>query len=115
MSKRIGSRVYDPEKSEMICEIDGGKIYRKRSHGREWFTVFDDGAIRPLDENNSKDRELIEIGLQNVHETKPSRTTVWVDRETYELLSKYADKNRMNISEALAIIVRRVIDLDGIS
>ena len=110
MGKGIGSRVYDPEKSEMICEIDDGKIYRKRSHDREWFAVFDNGAIRPLDENEPRDKELIDIGQQHVSEdSAKSRTTIWVDRETHERFAAAARKQKVSISEFLRQLAKRLM------
>ena len=109
MKKRIGSRIYDSEKSEKICDIEGGSLYRKRSHGKEWFIIFENGAIRPLYDSNSKDKELIDVGLQYVDKSKTSRTTIWVDRETYDLLASYADRNNMSITQAVKNIVESVI------
>ena len=62
MKKRIGSRNYDTDTSELICSIDGGRLYRKRSRDREWFAVMDDGTIRPLDVYNPLDVLLMETG-----------------------------------------------------
>lgn len=109
MKKRIGTRDYDTDKSELICDIEGGKLYRKCSRGREWFAVFDNYAIRPLNEDNSRDKELIKIGMQYVNESIPEKTTIWVDRETHSKLAYTAKRKGISISELVKNIVESVI------
>ena len=109
MKKRIGTRDYDTDKSELVCDIEGGKLYRKCSRGRQWFAVFDNYAIRPLDEDNSRDKKLIDIGMQYVEESVPEKTTIWVDRETHSKLAYAAKQQRISISELVKNIVVKVL------
>ena len=59
MKKRIGTKLYDTDTSEMICAVEGGKLYRKCSRDRSWFLLTDEGTIRPL---TKADQDLIRIG-----------------------------------------------------
>ena len=47
MKKRIGSKLYDTETSELVAETGLGKLYQKRTRAREWFLLID-GRIEPL-------------------------------------------------------------------
>lgn len=105
MKKRIGTRNYDTEKSELICEVDGGQLYRKRSSEKEWFAVFGD-VIRPLNENNARDKELIKIGMKYIDISEPERTTIWVDRETHKKVSDVAKEWGCSLGE----VIKRLID-----
>lgn len=110
MQKRIGTRFYDTEKSEMICEITNGKLYRKRTRDREWFAVFDNGAIRPLDINHPRDKKLIEIGLPYVEdETLPESTSIRIDRETLTKINTIAKMWKCSVSEVVKRLVKQFL------
>ena len=107
MKKRIGSKLYDTDTAELVCSIDGGQLYRKRTRDREWFAVFDDGSIRPLDVYNPLDMLLMETGhlpSSAIFDEPETNTTIWVDRETHRKISKLAKADRISITEE----VRRV-------
>lgn len=107
MKKRIGTKLYDTDTSEMICEVEGGKLYRKCSRDRSWFLLTNDGMIRPLTE---ADRDLIRIGEDHIGEvTKPASTTIWVDRDTHSKLAAAAKQMGCSISEVVRKLVRHLV------
>lgn len=107
MKVRIGSRNYNTETSELVCRIDGGQLYRKRTRDREWFAVFDDGTVRPLDVYDPLDMLLMETGKLPVDLTKaePKEYRVRLDAETYDLVSEAAESEGVSMSQ----IVRRAV------
>lgn len=54
MRKRIGTKLFDTEKSDFICESGIGNIYRKRTGLGEYFAC-DDTKIFPLEYDVAKD------------------------------------------------------------
>ena len=106
MKVRIGSRNYNTETSELVCRIDGGQLYRKRTRDREWFAVFDDGTVRPLDVYDPLDMLLMETGhlpaeaLEDPEPTYADR--IRVDPETHARIAAAA-KDR---GVSMAAIVR---------
>ena len=107
MKKRIGSRLYDTDTSELMCSIEGGQLYQKRSRGREWFAVMNDGTIRPLDIYNPEDRLLMETGKLPADLTKPepAEYRVRLDSETYDLVVGAAESEGVSMAQ----IVRRAV------
>lgn len=107
MKVRIGSRNYNTETSELVCPIDGGQLYRKRTRDREWFAVFDDGSVRPLDVYNPIDMLLMETGKLPADLTKaePKEYRVRLDAETYEMLSDAAESEGVSMAQ----IVKRAV------
>ena len=102
MKKRIGSKLYDTESSELVCRIDGGQLYQKRTRDREWFVVYDNGDIRPLDVSNPLDMQLMESGhtFADPQPDTPS-TMIRVDRLTHERIKNAAREKNLSISEFL--------------
>lgn len=90
MKKRIGSKLYDTETSELVCEIDGGRLYRKCTRDRGWFAVYDDGSLRPLDVYDPRDIALMETGHTFVESSERERTNISVDRETHSRIAAAA-------------------------
>lgn len=110
MKKRIGSKLYDTDKSELVCGIDGGLLYRKRTRDREWFAVMDDGTIRPLDVYDPLDVLLMETGRAYVPEEEPPASTmIRVDRETHELIAAEAKRRGVSISEMVRLMTRELV------
>lgn len=56
MKKQINGRKYDTDKSELVAEFDGVKIYRKRS-GFEFFGLYPNDEIVPL--TNEEAEEIL--------------------------------------------------------
>lgn len=112
MRKRIGSRIYDTESSELVCSIEGGQLYQKRSRGREWFAVMDDGTVRPLDVYDPLDRLLMETGKlpEDLTKPEPAEYRVRVDPETYEIISKAAESEGVPMSQIVRRAVRNELD-----
>ena len=102
MKKRIGTRMYDTESSELISENGDEKIYRKRSRGGEFFRVIA-GAIFPM-----SDDEVRALGFE---EKSDKPTTIWVDRETHDIFMKEAKKKRISISQQLKDIAKQLFSL----
>ena len=110
MKKRIGSKLYDTDKSELVCGIDGGQLYQKRTRGREWFAVMDDGTIRPLDVYDPLDRLLMETGhLPEQAEPTNDSVMVRVDRETHEKIANIAKMRGQSITKTIAQIVNKTV------
>ena len=56
MKKRIGTKLYDTEKSDFICESDLGKIFRKRTGLGEYYAYNEQTqSILPLEYTVAKD------------------------------------------------------------
>lgn len=103
MKKRIGSRIYDTDTSELVCSIEGGQLYQKRSRGREWFAVMDDGTIRPLDVYDPIDRLLMETGhgLPDLDKPEPQEYRVRVDSDTYHQIADRAKSDGCSMSQVV--------------
>lgn len=107
MKKRIGSRIYDTETSELICRIDGGQLYRKKTRDREWFAAFDSGQIRPLDPYDPSDMLLMETGhlpADLLENPEPQEYRIRIDQDTYNRIAA-ASKSR---SCSMAEVVRQL-------
>lgn len=105
MKKRIGSKLYDTKTAELICSIDGGQLYRKKTRGREWFAAFDSGGIKPLDVYDPYDRILMETGHvpENLmeEESAPAEYRVRLDQKTYAKISDEAKKQGTSKAEVV--------------
>lgn len=56
MKKRIGTKLYDTDKSEFICDSTMGKIYRKRTGLGEYFAHNESrDKIIPLEYDSAKE------------------------------------------------------------
>ena len=108
MKKRIGSKLYDTETSELICTVKGDRLYRKSTRNREWFLLTAEGKIRPL--NEVEDQNIIEVGEAAIgNESKPAKTTIWVDRDTHSKLSAFAKEWRCSISDVVRKLVQHLV------
>ena len=107
MKKRIGSKLYDTDTAELINESIFGKIYRKRTRGREWFMVYNDPEkIEPL-----KDAEAhAMLGENTYHEKTPdyNYTYIRVDRDSHAIISKLASRENVSITEEVRRIVEKM-------
>ena len=103
MKKRIGSRLYDTDTAERICSIDGGSLYQKRTRNREWFAVYDDGTVRPLDVYDPLDRLLMETGhdLPDLDKPEPQEYRVRVDADTYHQIADRAETDGCSMSQVV--------------
>lgn len=109
MKKRIGSKLYDTEKSELVCPVDGGQLYRKKTRDREWFAVMDDGTFRPLDVYNPDDVLLMETG-HVPPDPKPESKDIMirVDRETHAVIAAEAKRQGITISEMVRQMAEKI-------
>lgn len=99
MKKRIGSKLYDTETSELIAQTVMGDVYRKRTREREWFLVTLCDYIEPLDEAEA--RAL--IGESSYRERPPEskRIMIGVDRETHEKIASAAKRQGVSIADVV--------------
>ena len=105
MKKRIGTKLYDTDKSELIAETADGKIYRKRTRARDWFIVTHDGQLDTIEENNVRDL----LGDEVYNEKKlPDTDFTWirVDRKTHGVIFQKAKEDNVSITEE----VKRIIE-----
>ena len=110
MKKRIGSKLYDTDTAELVCGVDGGQLYRKKTRGREWFAVFDDGTVKPLDVYDPLDRLLMETGhLPKMDEPASDSVMVRVDRETHAKIANVAKTRGQSITKTIAQIVNKYV------
>ena len=56
MKKRIGTKLYDTDTSELVCEYDMGKVYRKKTGDGEFFVHNEQtGIIIALEYDTAKE------------------------------------------------------------
>lgn len=103
MKKRIGSRIYDTNTAERICSIEGGSLYQKRTRNREWFAVYDDGTIRPLDPYDPSDQYLMETGKPAALQPEPAEYRIKLDADTWHTIKDTALRTNTTMAE----VVRR--------
>ena len=96
MKKRIGSKLYNTETSELVYATDLGNLYRKRTRDREFFLV-NGKHILPMTEAEARAM----LGESSYIEKKPenARIMIGVDRETHAKISQVAKKKGVPISE----------------
>ncbi|MBP5781939.1 MAG: hypothetical protein J6W04_00185 [Bacteroidales bacterium] len=105
MKKRIGSKLYDTDSSELVYESVFGKLYRKRTREKEWFLVNDEHVI-PM-----QDAEARAFMGETSYREKPvdeKRIMIAVDRETHGIISKRAKQHSVSITEEVRQIVKEV-------
>lgn len=102
VKKRIGSKLYDTDTAELLCSIDGGQLYQKRTRDREFFAVMDDGTVRPLDVYDPIDRLLMETGhLPTEVWEEPRSVMVRVDPDTHAILKAKAKAEGRTITQLM--------------
>lgn len=104
MKKRIGSRLYDTDKSELVADVGVGILYRKRTREREWFMLIGD-IIEPLE-----GAEAFALLGKTAYREKPvdeKRIMIGVDRQTHAKISQLAKKDNLSIAEE----VRRIVSM----
>lgn len=104
MKKRIGTREYDTDTSELISDVGVGVLYRKRTRGREWFLVKGD-RIEPIEEPQALDL----LGGSARQENLPRRVTISIDRETHAIIDAAAKAHGITIAEEVRRLARHVV------
>lgn len=96
MKKRIGTKLYDTDTSEMVSDVGVGILYRKRTRKREWFLLVGD-LIEPLDDKQA--RAL--LGDPERYPKKPDLDSVMirVDRATHNKIASRAEKAGLSITK----------------
>ena len=103
MKKRIGSKLYDTDSSELVADVGVGILYRKKTRERSWFLLIGK-HIKPVDDEQAK-----ELLGNNVYHEKPHETNrimIGVDRQTHARIAKAAKKEGLPISEFMRKIAR---------
>ena len=116
MRKRIGTKTYDTEKSEFICESDLGKIFRKKTGLGEYFACNEQTqSIVPLEYAVAKD--LVKANDKEQYEklfsirdkddsTKKIITISLTDSEKMKLRRQSSQK-KMSMSEYVVWLVEQ--------
>ena len=99
MKKRIGSKLYDTDTSELIAETVMGDVYRKRTRDREWFLVNVADYIEPLDDAEARAM----IGESSYRERPPEskRIMIGIDRETHDKIASAAKRQGVSIADVI--------------
>lgn len=105
MKKRIGSKLYDTETSELISETALGKVYRKRTREREWFLCDEKYIFTPL---TNEDAERL-IGELPDSVPESASTMIRVDRETHTLISAEARRQNISITEMVRKMAENLV------
>lgn len=87
MRKRIGSRDYNTESSELIQDVGIGLLYRKRTRGREWFLLIGDD-LEPVSDDQA--RALLGDSVYVEHQPEPQSWMIRVDKETHDRITTAA-------------------------
>ena len=96
MKKRIGTKLYDTDTSEMVADVGVGILYRKRTRKREWFLLIGD-FIEPVDDRQA--RALLGEDVRIPKDEEPVTTTIRVDSETHRKIEARADAEGLPISK----------------
>jgi len=96
MKKRIGTKLYDTDTSEMVSDVGVGILYRKRTRKREWFLLIGD-FIEPVDDRQAK--ALLGEDVRILKKVEPVATTIRVDSETHKKIEARADAEGLPISK----------------
>ena len=103
MKKRIGTKLYDTDTSEMVSDVGVGILYRKRTRKREWFLLIGD-FIEPVDDRQAKALLGDDVRI----EKKPDTDSIMirVDRATHEKITNKAERAGLPISK----FMRKIAD-----
>ena len=102
MKKRIGTKLYDTNTSEMIAGVGIGILYRKRTRKREWFLLIGDN-IEPLDDKQA--RALLGEDVRVERNQDSDSVMIRVDRATHNVIAKRAEKEGLSINKYLCKIM----------
>lgn len=96
MKKRIGSKLYDTDSSELVADVGVGILYRKKTREREWFLQIGK-YIEPVEDEQARGL----LGENVYHEKLPEskRIMIGVDRQTHAKIARAAKKEGLPISE----------------
>lgn len=99
MKKRIGTKIYDTETSELISKTPFREFYRKKTRGREWFMVLNGKRIVPITEEQA----ITYVGKDVVERQReyPEDATIMlrVDIPTHHKIERLARKEKLSITK----------------
>ena len=97
MKKRIGSRIYDTETSELISKTWSREFYRKKTRGREWFMILNGKRIVPITEEQAKAHLGEEVVERQREYPEDATIMLRVDIPTHHKIEKLARKEKLSI------------------
>ena len=116
MKKRIGTKLYDTDKSELICDSSYGKIYRKKTGLGEFFAYDEDkNTIIPFEYDVAKDlvkQNAIDDAYDRIFtlRNKDNEKKVWAfsisDADKLKIRRQSA-KRKMSMSEYIVWLVEQ--------
>lgn len=116
MKKRIGTKLYDTDKSEFICESSLGKILKKRTGLGEFFAYNEaDGVIIPLEYDAARDiiKNNASDDIYNAHFSirgKDDTKKMWAFSITdtdKARIRRQSAKRKMSMSEYIVWLVEQ--------
>ena len=96
MKKRIGSKIYDTDSSELIADVGVGILYRKRTRKREWFLLIGD-HIEPVDDKQA--RALLGEDARFERKLDTDSIMIRVDRTTHNKIAERAEQENLSITK----------------
>lgn len=111
MKKRIGTKLYDTDKSEFICESAYGQIYRKKTGLGEYFACKDETIIalefeaaREIVKSNDSDAYEKLFVLRGKDTSKKIITISMSDYDKMRL-RRLSARRKMSMSEYIAWLI----------
>ena len=97
MRKRIGTKIYDTETSELISKTPFREFYRKKTRDREWFMVLNGKRIVPITEEQAKAHLGEEVVERQREYPEDATIMLRVDIPTHHKIERLARKEKMPI------------------
>lgn len=116
MKKRIGTKLYDTDTAELVCDYDLGKVYRKKTGNGEFFVHNEKtGIIIALEYDTAK--EIIKANapkdvFDNLFSLKGKDTTkkmIPISMSDYDKLrlKRASAKRKMSMSEYIVWLIEQ--------
>ena len=104
MKKRIGTKIYDTETSEVVSVSPLGTLYRKRTRAREWF-LQNGETIVPMTDREA--RAMLGESAYREREPDTNSIMVRVDRDTHRIIADEAKRRGISMTEAIRALILR--------
>lgn len=105
MRKRLGTKLYDTDTSELMADTVFGQLYRKKTREREWFLVSEN-VLEPMTEAEAK--AMLGESYRPVKEPDTHWIMIRVDRETHKKIATEAKKRGVSIAQLMKTIVEKL-------
>ena len=103
MKKRIGTREYNTETSELIAHLVTGDLYRKRTRDHEYFLLTGE-IITPMSEPEAR----AALGERSYQPKKPEYWFIRVNQETHDKIAAEAKKQHTTMTEIVRQFAKRL-------